>query len=149
MAVVKQAITDLSKSIKEDLKLEDGVIVDSSTFEKNLPENMDLDTVHAVQDHIGQHTAAFTHAAAELTLDAMIADTDLTSVTASTTTGRATFSAVIGREQTYPGIGDKPAVTKHGTVRTKMESKIVKKVGDLGAVCNEINKKFEDALASS
>jgi len=142
---LKTNTTDLSAIIKTKLALVDGEINDTVAYEDSLPEGLDLDTVKSVRSHDKAYVPAFTHAAQAVVFDAMKADSEVTSVKATTDLhGGDSFSATINRSRSFPvpGEKDKSTVTVYGATSVSYASAAGKNAGELKKVLSAGKEQF-------
>lgn len=140
---VPQHIKDLALQIKTGLTFDDegvGVVADD-TFEKHLPEGLDLATVKKVQTTVLDFADATTLAVGEAGLETLGAKKDLASVSLRIKAGHDHINTEMQRTvaRRNPSTGE--SFNKHGVVSTKLSSGIGAGRGNYKKIAEDLSER--------
>ena len=144
MSEVSQEIKDLAKTLESEMTLADGgafVFKNKDTYEKTLPDGLEMDTVNRLYTHNECLTAALTLATGHLGAEALKKDKKLDAVTSELKIGRHADISVgylRTQEQRIPNFQDKSkapeVVTRYGVTTTRVRTFAQKNRGELKKV---------------
>jgi hypothetical protein len=148
MSDIKESILALAEKLKADMVLsEDGVVtVSEDTFEKTLPEGLDMKTVKAVQDHTANLVSATGYALGQVGIGAFKKDKRLEQVSVEFAAGKDSIGGVFQRSKEVRNPTDGSSATKYGILSMKMTVNAHANKGSLKKVRTALSNMALDAL---
>lgn len=153
MSEVSQDVKDLAKTLESEMTLGDGgalVFKDKDTYEKTLPEGLEMETVDNLYKHNEKLTAALTLATGNLGAAALKKDKKLDGVTSELKIGKHADISVgylRSQEQRIPNFQDKSkapeVVTRYGVTTTRVRTFAQKNKGELKKVRTMLGEQAE------
>lgn len=144
MSAVNEEVNSLAEKLVKELHYnkDTHVVTDEKAYEKHLPDGLDMDTVHKVNNYDVQFVAASGKAVGVVAIEHMAKDPGLDRVSAEFTMGKKNaILHVVNREQSFTNIAD-PAqpVHKYGNLTSTLRVQAGRNQGQLKKVRDELHE---------